>query len=400
MRIGRTIAPVAAPIFWTDLMSGLRGWCAGDGDLLRFENEIKFFLEVNYCFLVSSGKTALALTLQALHDIHPDRDEVLIPAYICYSVPSAIVHAGLKVRLSDIHPDTLDFDFDQLKVKLESKRLLCIIPNHLFGRPADIDRLRSIINDPQVTIVEDAAQAFGGQYNQKKLGTIGDVGVFSLGRGKALSLVEGGIVVTNSDDIAKKIERRFLDLPPCSLCECLRVFLYALTLTCLLRPGLFWIPKALPFLKLGETIYDPNFKSRLMSSFQAGMSKGWKQKLLKFQGLRNRSAEEWVSIMEVRQQKHYHNKQSNLIRFPWQINPHLLREEALRKSELKGLGISTTYPDSIDGIPELSNEFNGEQFPVARKHAQTLVSLPVHSLLNEKDRAKIKQIVFEVTETM
>jgi dTDP-4-amino-4,6-dideoxygalactose transaminase len=115
MRIGRTLPPAAAPIYWRDIVSGLKSLLRRQAELDRFQSELKEFFGMKHCLLVSSGKAALTVILQALKEMHPDRDEVLIPAFTCYSVPSSIVRAGLKVRLCDIDPNTLDFDFQELK---------------------------------------------------------------------------------------------------------------------------------------------------------------------------------------------------------------------------------------------------------------------------------------------
>jgi len=399
MRIGRTLPPAAAPITWADFVSGLRGWVAGSRSNLRFENELKDYFGVEFCFLLSSGKAALTLILQALKALHPERDEVLIPAYTCYSVPSAVVRAGLKVRLCDIHSDTLDFDFEQLGQKLKNKRLLCVVPIHLFGRPADIKRLRRMIEDPAVSIVEDAAQAFGGKSGEGKLGTLGDVGFFSLGRGKAFSTVEGGIIITSRSDIAQNLRACYARVPRYSLLEQLRLLLYATALMSLMNPAVFWLPKAVPFLRMGETIFDPAFKIRRLSSLQAGLSKGWMQRVSLFQQARNTHARELRSILHpssVRKESSEDSYGFDLIRFPVKITSAFIRESVLLRGEHQGLGISLTYPDSVDGIAALRKEFAEEQYPVARAQAQQLVTLPIHSLLNAKDLTKIKQVVSDL----
>ncbi|MEO0248960.1 MAG: DegT/DnrJ/EryC1/StrS family aminotransferase, partial [candidate division WOR-3 bacterium] len=210
MHIGRTLPPAAAPISLQDILAGLSGLRRGRRELARFECELKEFFGVDYCFLVSSGKAALTIILRALKAMYPNRDQVLIPAYTCYSVPSAIVRAGLNVQLCDMHPETLDFDYAQLDRFLHrakpqpnklnkhgqpSTRFLALIAAHLFGIASNIEGLRSLIGDNEPVIVEDAAQAMGGKRNNRKLGTLGDVGFFSLGRGKAISTVEGGIIL-------------------------------------------------------------------------------------------------------------------------------------------------------------------------------------------------------------
>jgi perosamine synthetase len=240
----------------------------GRREMDRFAGELEEFFGVEHCFLTSSGKAALTVILEALKELRPGRDRVLIPAFTCYSVPSAIVRAGLEVSLCDVDPATLDFDFHELKGKLSDPRLLCVIPVHLFGIPADVDRVRGMLEDPEVFIVEDAAQAMGGEHGGRKLGTLGDVGFFSLGRGKALSTVEGGVIMTKRDDLGRILAKKVEALAPYRTLEMITLVFYALALMLLTRPSLFWLPKGLPFLRLGETIYDPEFRMRRMSGFR------------------------------------------------------------------------------------------------------------------------------------
>lgn len=80
MRIGRTIPPAASPLHLKDIESGVAGFFEGAGIVERFEDELKSFYQVRYCFTVSSGKAALVLILRALREIYPEKDEVLIPA--------------------------------------------------------------------------------------------------------------------------------------------------------------------------------------------------------------------------------------------------------------------------------------------------------------------------------
>jgi dTDP-4-amino-4,6-dideoxygalactose transaminase len=131
MRIGRTLPPAATPIGIRDIASGICGIVAGQQELDRFQGELKEHFGVKHCFLVSSGKAALTLILLALKELSPDRDEVLIPAFTCYSVPSSIVRAGLRIRLCDLHPDCLDFDFVQLSAMLSEA-----LPLHTYADSA------------------------------------------------------------------------------------------------------------------------------------------------------------------------------------------------------------------------------------------------------------------------
>src|SRR6266850_4607505 len=118
MRIGRTLPPAATPIGIREIISGVCGIFHGRQELDRFELELKEHFEVEHCFLVSSGKAAFTLILLALQELFPDRNEVLLPAFTCYSVPSSVVRAGLRIRLCDQRADSFDFDFAQLSAML------------------------------------------------------------------------------------------------------------------------------------------------------------------------------------------------------------------------------------------------------------------------------------------
>lgn len=425
MRIQRTLPPAAAPIYLRDLISGLMGLIRGQQELERFKSELKEYFGVKHCFLVSSGRAALTIILRALKEIHPEKDEVLIPAFTCFSVPSAIVRAGLKVKLCDNNPDTLDFDFDQFAKVLTcdsqsrhsgsqslgendeasagshntpfQNRLLAIIPTHLFGLPADMDGLRELSNYPGITIIEDAAQAMGEEYKGRKLGILGDVGFFSLGRGKAFSTIEGGIVLTNRDDIAEKIRMRVEILANYKLIELLRIIIETISLIVFLKPLLFWFPKSLPHLKLGETIYDPHFRIRKMSTFQAGLATKWSDKLEKSKIFRSNCSKYWLKLIKHAENNglstitYGHNP--GLIRFPVRVDDFTVREKILSKSQRKGFGIMPTYPDSIDGIKELKDQFKNEDFPFAKEIVKKLITLPTHSLVTQKDRDKIAALI-------
>ncbi len=396
MRIGRTLPPAAAPLSWKDLLSGIRGWRYGKYEINRFKNELKEYFQAEFCYLLSSGKAALSITLEALNKIYPERDEVLIPAFTCYSVPSAISRAGLKVRLCDVDPVTLDFNYDHLRDKLENDRLLCVISTHLFGKPADIKRLEKMIVDPEISIIEDAAQAFGARYKGKNLGTTGDVGIFSLGRGKAFSTVEGGVIITNRKDVAEQVEKIFSRQPEYNFIECLTLIFYALALKCLLHPNLYWVPKLLPFLRLGETIYDPHFKIRRISSVQAGFTRDWQRRIESMRNERNNKSRIWIKFFETHGLQNQCIDQdglSDLIRFPLRLTIPEVRKSLLAESEVNGLGVSSTYPDSVASIRELREKFVNKSFPVAEQCAKQLLTLPIHSMIQDKDIKKIQQLI-------
>ena len=396
MRIGRTIPPSAAPIYFRDIINGFKGLLNGNQEIKRFEHELSDYFNVKNIFLVSSGKCALTLILEALHDLHPERNEVLIPAYICFSVPSAIVRAGLKVILCDVDPDTLTFDLNQLRhiIKERSEQLLAIVPAHLFGLPVNIDNIKNIIRDPAITIIEDAAQAMGAKHNGAYLGKLGDVGFFSLGRGKALSTVEGGIILTDRENIAKSLKSQYKKLAPYNNYQLILLIIKCFLLWIFSRPNLFWLPKGLPFLRVGDTFYDPNFSKHTLFPFQAGIARNWKNKLHSFYKIRQKNSFFWLNLLKSQKFKLYCDVNSPapcFLRFPTIINDSSFPNDLFKTSFNDGLGIMTTYPTSINLIPELRSEFSDERFEIAEKLAQKMVTFPVHPFLTENDTSKITE---------
>jgi len=287
VRIGRTLPPAAAPIPLVDIFRALPA-CLRPGALDgRFAQEVTREYGSKYCFLLSSGKAALTLILLALKKTYPGRDQVVLPAFTCYTVPAAVKRAGLQVRLCDLAPSSLDFDKEQLQTIIaadkQKKKILCVLVTHLFGCPADFTGIRTGIG-PEIPIIEDAAQAMGEALDNKKLGTFGDIGFFSLGRGKALSTMEGGIIVTDRDDLANIIKSLIVPLTGYSAPDSLSLAVKTVMASILQHPSLFWLPKALPFLRLGDTLYEPDFTLCRLSSFHLNLARNWLNRLERHTG--------------------------------------------------------------------------------------------------------------------
>jgi len=399
MRIGRTLPPAATPLTLSDLMNGCRAEIAGPSTVSTFQRELEAGFQVRYCFLVSSGKAALWLILSALKKLHPERNEVLVTALTCFSVPAVIRRTGLKILLCDIDEQTLDFDYRLLPEKLERPQLLCVIVTHLFGRPAEVQRLKSLLAEKTIPVIEDAAQAFAAEAQGQQLGTLGDLGFFSLGRGKALSTLAGGVVLTNRPDLAAQLKSFEEQLATFSPLARVKMAVVALVLAVLQRPSLFWLPKLLPWLKLGETLYEPEFELKKFTPFQAGLARNWRHKITEFKRLRRANAQIWTALLDRLGQFHYgrHRGQiPDLIRFPFRLASPELRQQLLAESLLRGFGIAATYPSTIDAIPELSGQFVGEKYPVAERVVRSLVTLPIHPYLKPGDIDAIRACLHQI----
>lgn len=402
----RTLPPAAAPLSSRDFINGLFGLFNGRREIERFSNEIRTYFGVKHCFLVSSGRAALSLILSALHDLYPDRNEVIIPAYTCFSVPASIVRAGLKIRLCDIDAETLDFDYNQLNFLLSNKkfsscnnRFLCIVPTHLFGIPSDIKRAKTIISDRDIPIIEDAAQAFGAEDKKLMLGTHGDVGFFSLGRGKAFSTVEGGVILTNRDDIAGRLAEKMAAIDCVNIIHLLALIVKAAALCIFTRPFLFWVPSIMSFLRLGETIYEPAYPIRRYSAFQAGLSRNWIEKINHFKKIRRKIVQKWINVAKVKNLYAYIQKRGvkyDLIRFPIRFDDASQRNRVLLRSSEFGLGIMPGYQTSIKRISSLEEYLGDQNCPQADRTAHILMTFPVHPFIEQRDINKIMAHLDEI----
>lgn len=396
MPLGRTLPPAAAPVWPRDILNGFRIEFIRPSDIDNIRIELQEFFQAKHCFLVSSGKAALTLLLKSLKTLRTDRDEVLIPAFTCFSVPAAISRAGLKTRICDLDPDTLDFDFLKLREQVKSgNRILAIINVHLFGLPSNTKEIRKIAELGGHFLIEDAAQAMGSCGKEGVLGAQGDAGFFSLGRGKALSSVKGGVIITNSDQIGVKIKQEINRLPVRSWTENMNIKFSALAMSCFLMPSLFWIPKILPWLRLGETIYDPQVPIHRLSNFQLGLLKEWIYKIRISQKCRIFNASYWHSSLSrfdwisLISSTITHSKEYPLLRFPVFVRDINLKKQVLKVSEKKGFGIMPSYPGSIASIGDIVLANENRSFPVAEECARSLVTFPVHEFVNYRDRQRI-----------
>lgn len=385
MKIRRTIPPAAAPVDINDLFHGIAGLFNGGLYLKRLEREVSDYFNVKHVFLVSSGKAALTVILNALKLLLPEKDQVLVPAYTCFSVPSAIVKAGLKVALCDIDPKTFDFNLRLLKGAI-NKRTLCVIPNHLFGIPANVKEITNICRDKGIIVIEDAAQAMGGEINGKKIGTIGDIGFFSLGRGKNITCGSGGIIITNSDRIAEAIKDSCSKLEYPAIKEGIKDLLQVITMNIFIRPSFYWFPSGLPHLKLGETIFYKDFPIKRLSGMKAGLLWGWQDRLEFLNNIRRKTARFLSGCLGLQD---IYNNSIPYLRLPFITNNKEIRDRIYSSSRKKGLGVSLMYPTPINEIAELKGQFNSMVFPAAKMVSERLLTIPTHQFLRERDKKDI-----------
>lgn len=173
-------------------------------ELNKMEEEFESYLNCKHAFGVSSGTDALLLALMAI-DIKPD-DEVIVPTYSFFATAGVVARLSAKPVLVENDPITFNIDPDDFENKITSKTK-AVIPVHLFGQSAEMDKIMQIAEKHNLIVIEDAAQAIGTQYKDGRfVGTIGHIGCFSFFPSKNLGCFgDGGLITTNDDRLAEII---------------------------------------------------------------------------------------------------------------------------------------------------------------------------------------------------
>lgn len=180
------------------------GWLVQGPKVREFEEKWSAYTGAKHSIAVTSCTTALYLSLAAL-GFGPG-DEAIIPAFTWIATANVIEHLGGKVVFCDIDLKTFNLDVTQIDQKI-TDRTKAILPVHLFGLSAEMSAIRSIASNHGLWVVEDAACGFGARYHGQHVGTLGDTGCFSFHPRKAITTGEGGMITTQSDELAEKICR-------------------------------------------------------------------------------------------------------------------------------------------------------------------------------------------------
>lgn len=394
MKIQRTLPPTAAPIPLKHLLRAPIGLFSGVKYRDQLKEDLKDRFSAHAVFLLSSGKAALTLILKALA-AGSRRRRVVIPAYTCFSVPSAIVKAGLEVVLCDVDPETLDFKFDELE-SLVDDDVLCVLSTHLFGFTADVARTKGLCGDHGIVVVEDAAQAMGAQSGVDQAGTMGDVAFFSLGRGKNLTSGTGGIILSFSSAITELMETEYRQVPEPPVRDTIFNWIETALMKVFIHPGLYWFPTGLPFLGLGETKFYTDFPIFRMDELRACLLQDWSDRLDQTNRARRATAHRLMEDLglgrwDVRTSG---ISESAYLRLPLLMRDRSAKESACKRSREVGAGISPNYPTTVQDIPQLADRIAVRPVPGAQNIVDRLVTVPTHRFVERQDIRKLDRILF------
>ena len=330
-----------------------------------FESAFAEYIGVKHAIATSNGTTALDISLKALGI--EKGDEVIVPAFTFISSANSILFQGAKPLFVDVDSLTFNIDPDDLLEKITPKTK-AIIGVHLFGHPFDLKAIGEICRDYKLLMIEDAAQAHGAKYGEKKVGGFGDLGCFSFYATKNMTTGEGGMITTDNDEIAK-------------LCRLIRSH----------GEGE----------KYRHTMLGYNFR---MTDIQAAIGLVQLRKLERFNDLRIKNAEYLNRHLKqdgletpLRREyvRHVYHQYAITIEGSFPIS----RDGFIDYLKEKGIGSAVHYLLPIYRQPlyqGLGYRDDNVKCPVSLELSQKILSLPVHPQVREQDLRYIADMINKV----
>jgi perosamine synthetase len=180
------------------------GWISPKGDYVtEFESRFASFVDTEYAFATSTGTAALHLSLVAAGI--GDGDEVLVPDLTWISCANVVRYVGATPKFVDVDEQTYTISPEDARRSITGATV-GIMPVHLYGQPCEMDPILELAAEYDLSVVEDAAEAHGARYRGQPVGSIGDVGCFSFYGNKILTTGQGGMITTDNDEIAERIQ--------------------------------------------------------------------------------------------------------------------------------------------------------------------------------------------------
>lgn len=393
------LAPSGTPIKPGHILQWMTSILKSQDTLDIFSQKIKAAFNVKHCLFVSSGRTALYLLLECLHELKgdPNKNQVIIPSYTCFSVPGSVEKAKLQVRVCDIDPATLSYDLDQLS-NFDYSKVLAIVTGNLYGIPNQLPAIEKIAREHNVYLIDDAAQSMGAKIGDQYSGTFGDVGIYSLDKGKNITSIQGGIVVTDSDQIANAMQKIILSLPKQTaqhvMADCMKLLIYA----GLLPPNRYWIVTKLPFLGLGLTPYTTDYPVHQYSRVLGAIAN------LLFDDLRTITEARCANAKLLQQMladlpglatiEFDTDTKPVYLRFPLRIFNNQLRDKLTTELNMAGIGATQSYPSSILGIEPLQPKLIDIEGNAkgGKLVADQILTLPTHPYSQSSHMRKVEKI--------
>jgi dTDP-4-amino-4,6-dideoxygalactose transaminase len=396
--IKKYLAPAGTRIKLKHIIKWAAGIFRGDSSscLTNLINE-KF--NVRHSYTLSSGRAAFYLLLEALKEqsANKSRNTVIVPSYTCYSVPASIIKAGLVPCICDVNPETLSYDMNEL-MKVDCQKVLAITASNLYGIPDDLITIEKFASENKLYLIDDAAQAMGANISGRYVGTFGDAGIYSFDKGKNITTLEGGVLVTNNDELAKILETKISGLPEMGLLRnaiiIIKIFLYSI----LLKPYLYWIPTIIPGTGLGLTLYEEDYHVTKYSSLLAALAyvlfkdldqinkERIKKATYLFDHLKDQEIVTPIALLA--------DSYAVYPRVALLATNHKIRNELIELMNAAGIGATGSYPQSIADVEEVKHSsIIVDNIVNGRTVANNIITFPTHQYVNEKDLDFIVKLI-------
>lgn len=334
------------------------GMLAQGERVAQFERAFAKFIGVKHAIATSNGTTALHAALLA-HGIGKG-DEVITTPFTFIATANAITMCGAIPVFVDIDERTFNIDPEKIEAVITGNTK-AILPVHLFGQPAQMDKLLNIARKHNLEIIEDACQAHGASWNGKKVGSLG-TGCFSFYPTKNMTTGEGGMITTNDDTIAGRLQKIISHGSEKRYYHDVLGYNYRMT----------DIAAAIGTEQL-KKIHLFNEQRRKNALFLS-------QRLNSILG---------ITLPEIHEGHVFHQ-------YTVRINSKKrTRDEVIQLLKEKGIDSSVFYPLPIHQQKAYAHH-NKSSFPIAEKAAQEVLSLPIHPSLSEKEL----EIIFRALEEM
>ncbi|MDD1680634.1 MAG: DegT/DnrJ/EryC1/StrS family aminotransferase [Methanoregula sp.] len=360
--------PVARPAIGQEEISAVTsvlesGMLASGDRVAEFEKKFADFCGSNHAVAINNGTAALHAALLAA-GIGPG-DEVIVPAFTFVATATAVAMCGAKPVFADVDEKTFNIDPRQVAERI-TPRTKAVIGVHLFGQPCDIEALQEICESKSLKFIEDAAQAHGAMYKNAKAGSFGHLACFSFYATKNMITGEGGMVTTSDKA-------------------------YNARLRLLINHG--------QSEKYLHTILGYNYR---MTDIGAALGLVQLKKLEKFNLRRRKNAEFYNANLSVK---------GLSLPFVGSARNHVYHQYVLRLTEefplnrttfmdylkSKGIGSAIHYPIPLHRQPLFALENDPDPCPVSTSLAGSVLSLPVHPLLDQKELAYICDTINRVS---
>ncbi|MFW2438944.1 MAG: DegT/DnrJ/EryC1/StrS family aminotransferase [Arenicellales bacterium] len=345
-----------------------------------------------------SGTSALAASILAAIGIKgTPTPEVILPAYGCPDLISAIVYAGAKPVLVDLEAGRPWMALDQVSAHITADTV-AVIAASLCGIPERLAELRQITEQSAVLLIEDSAQLFPGSVAEANWQ--GDLVVISFGRGKPVSLLGGGAVWFRDERLGSLLPGQ--SIAPVGMGQRLAFRITVRLYNQLISPRSYWILQGLPFLHLGETRYYPLDAIGPLAAVRKDVLKAnvecYLEQGVATQVALSRMSDSLADDMIVNLPAVCNlSAQHRLLRYPLLVASSKRNRIVAQLSEA-GLGVSVMYPGILPAIPGLEALLAGQgPFPAAAQFSRQLLTLPTHAGVGGADIHKIAAAIHSVT---